>query len=247
MRKRGFTLIELLVVIAIIAILAAILFPVFAKAREKARQASCTSNLRQLSNAIAMYTGDYDETLVCGPDWALSGSRLCWYDRLNPYTKNAGIFMCPSRRAIALAQYPSYPGGTVWWSATGIPYLGYGILGSITVVNPGPDDGRIHRLAEIKRPAEKLMVADCCDPIACVWDQAATARVAHASGCGWEVPNCWDPNTFGDWTRHNGGSNIAYVDSHVKWMASSAVWTKGGELGWSGQVCTNQMFGREHW
>jgi len=97
-KRTAFTLIELLVVIAIIAILAAILFPVFARAREKARQTSCLSNLKQLGLGTMMYTQDYDETLVMryydvAPDWAL---RIQWYDALVPYLKNTGIYKCPS-------------------------------------------------------------------------------------------------------------------------------------------------------
>ena len=94
MSRRGFTLIELLVVIAIIAILAAILFPVFARAREKARQASCQSNLKQMGLATMMYTQDYDETYPCH-----SGGPTADYDwpaPIIPYMKNAGIIRCPS-------------------------------------------------------------------------------------------------------------------------------------------------------
>lgn len=89
--KRGFTLIELLVVIAIIAILAAILFPVFAKAREKARQSSCLSNVKQLAVAAMMYSQDYDETVMpsyCAPYY--------WNQLAAPYIKNTQIFICPS-------------------------------------------------------------------------------------------------------------------------------------------------------
>jgi prepilin-type N-terminal cleavage/methylation domain-containing protein len=90
----GFTLIELLVVIAIIAILAAILFPVFAQAREKARQSSCASNLKQLGTAVLMYTQDYDETYPTGiqQDWWDS----TWYRVTASYIKNDGVFRCPS-------------------------------------------------------------------------------------------------------------------------------------------------------
>ena len=102
MRRNAFTLIELLVVIAIIAILAAILFPVFAQAREKARQASCTSNLKQAGLAVRMYMDDYDQAVVPGflyQDRANFGTtRLLWYiDLLDPYVKNAGVWRCPSR------------------------------------------------------------------------------------------------------------------------------------------------------
>ena len=93
--RRGFTLIELLVVIAIIAILAAILFPVFAKAREKARQSSCSSNLKQLSLAVLQYVQDYDEML---PDAECNGyyDGRVWIISNIPYIKNQQIFRCPS-------------------------------------------------------------------------------------------------------------------------------------------------------
>ncbi len=96
--RRGFTLIELLVVIAIIAILAAILFPVFARAREKARQSACLSNVKQICLGFQMYIQDYDETL---PPYRYSSSstpRLYWYQVIEPYLKNTEILQCPSRQ-----------------------------------------------------------------------------------------------------------------------------------------------------
>ncbi|MBI3923844.1 MAG: prepilin-type N-terminal cleavage/methylation domain-containing protein [Armatimonadetes bacterium] len=98
-QKKGFTLIELLVVIAIIAILAAILFPVFARAREKAKQATCQSNLKQLSLGFQMYAQDYDDT--CLPYHA-SGQYL-WLAILHPYIKNTQIYSCPSTGYTATA------------------------------------------------------------------------------------------------------------------------------------------------
>ena len=96
-QQRGFTLIELLVVIAIIAILAAILFPVFAQAREKARQASCLSNLKQLGTAQMMYAQDYDETYPKAYHQTPQGD-VGWYLLIQPYAKNTKIFRCPSDR-----------------------------------------------------------------------------------------------------------------------------------------------------
>ncbi len=101
--RRGFTLIELLVVIAIIAILAAILFPVFAKAREKARQSSCQSNLKQIGLAFIQYAQDNDEKypLVRAGYWlnpynANKNERVCWRAAIHAYIKSTDVFACPS-------------------------------------------------------------------------------------------------------------------------------------------------------
>jgi prepilin-type N-terminal cleavage/methylation domain-containing protein/prepilin-type processing-associated H-X9-DG protein len=97
-QKSAFTLIELLVVIAIIAILAAILFPVFAQAREKARSISCLSNLKQLGLAYRMYMEDYDEMVVPDYEYWYNYTGILWYpDLLNPYVKSASMFVCPDR------------------------------------------------------------------------------------------------------------------------------------------------------
>jgi prepilin-type N-terminal cleavage/methylation domain-containing protein/prepilin-type processing-associated H-X9-DG protein len=102
--RRGFTLIELLVVIAIIAILAAILFPVFARAREKARQTSCLSNVKQLGLGVNMYAQDYDEILPCVQHRGPQGFWGYWYDVIQPYVNNEQIVRCPS----AKRSYPGY-------------------------------------------------------------------------------------------------------------------------------------------
>jgi prepilin-type N-terminal cleavage/methylation domain-containing protein len=115
---KGFTLIELLVVIAIIAILAAILFPVFARARENARRASCASNLKQIGLGIMQYTQDYDECYMIHYD-ASAGNAKYWHQILQPYVKSTQIFDCPSRSDVTfnggLDAYISY-GYNYWFS-----------------------------------------------------------------------------------------------------------------------------------
>ena len=115
-RTSGFTLVELLVVIAIIAILAAILFPVFAQAREKARQTACLSNMKQIGTALAMYAQDYDEQYPSGrynpaiPVGADYGKG--WAGQIYAQTKNAQIFQCPddsTSQVAATASNPALP------------------------------------------------------------------------------------------------------------------------------------------
>src|SRR5690606_38632404 len=99
--KTGFTLIELLVVIAIISILASILFPVFARARENARRGSCMSNEKQLGLAALQYTQDYDERLF-GHYSSEGGVQKTWMNRLQPYMKSTQIFVCPSETVASI-------------------------------------------------------------------------------------------------------------------------------------------------
>ena len=142
--KRGFTLIELLVVIAIIAILAAILFPVFARAREKARQSSCLSNVKQLMLGVLMYVQDYDERLIPGAGWLNPDTPpyRYWHDVLTPYLKNTQILTCPSETTTI---------GYGWNYEEFGYYIGAHGTGWATA------------LAEIDKPAETILIGDNAD------------------------------------------------------------------------------------
>ena len=151
--RKGFTLIELLVVIAIIAILAAILFPVFAQARAKARQVACLSNMNQIGKASMMYAQDYDEQFYphryncdpninggsCNPLMSINGGpattgisgskavgRIFWISMLQPYVKNYDAFKCPNNPAPWVGGSPSGPCGSDNQNATGCSGFGYG-------------------------------------------------------------------------------------------------------------------------
>ena len=138
-RRRGFTLIELLVVIAIIAILAAILFPVFSRAREKARQTSCLSNVKQLMLGVLMYAQDYDEKLPAEVAAAVPGSDGGIVHQINPYVKNTQIWVCPSW------------GQAIWVTCPGNRTVStYQIHG----------DARNVSLASIKEPANKIFMTE---------------------------------------------------------------------------------------
>ncbi len=222
--RRGFTLIELLVVIAIIAILAAILFPVFAKAREKARQASCASNLKQLALGILMYVQDYDEMMPREVAWDYSGLVWHWYDQVMPYVKNVQLYACPSTTRSGMNVQPAPPGGQTWWSQS-IPVVSYGFNLKMMRNDYPYDTGNTWRtqmkLGQIPRPSEAFLIGDASGPDVCwrIW------KLAWAEVCGWQLADCGDINLWRseDHARHNGGSNIAFVDGHVKWLAAEAI------------------------
>ncbi len=211
--RRGFTLIELLVVIAIIAILASILFPVFAQARESARRSSCLSNCKQIATGIIMYTQDYDETMPVvsyGGQYRSAAScqnRAGWTrfnndgkDRylvpvLNPYTKNSNIFKCPNAPANLFldAGFPSQWGSTYWYwcimdsasqSSTRATFPPNGIKADVC--------GK--PLPTFDRPADKVIVAD--------------------GNPGWHTKGGSMTFTFG--RGEVGYSNAVFADGHAK-------------------------------
>src|SRR5262245_40919247 len=158
--RAGFTLIELLVVIAIVAILAGILFPVFAQAREKARQVSCASNLRNVGAAMLMYSQDYDEQL---PLAAYATSRfefVTWHELADPYVRNKPIWLCPSS-AVAKTDLGGKP----------TTHFGYNAL-YLTDIRLDFSNSNGHHamsLAAISLPAETLFLADAKASISPSW------------------------------------------------------------------------------
>jgi prepilin-type N-terminal cleavage/methylation domain-containing protein/prepilin-type processing-associated H-X9-DG protein len=227
--KRGFTLIELLVVIAIIAILAAILFPVFARAREKARQTSCLSNVKQIALGAMMYTQDYDEVyppgLVVtngtaqGPVSQNSAFTSFWltYDVVFPYVMNRQVFFCPS-------------------GDEGATYSGdYGFNRNICGDLRTSTSGTAVAMASVQAPADTFLFLDAGGYM------VNQTNASTPTGSFWYIPGTWDPTRdpgavgFGsspisatyqsDYKqgRHNQGCNIGYADGHAKWLASSYI------------------------
>ncbi len=193
-QRRAFTLIELLVVIAIIAILAAILFPVFARARENARRASCMSNLKQLGLGIMQYMQDYDS--VYPGHYISDGTNLvAWPVLLQPYIKSVQIFDCPSFTY-------TFTGTTS--SASGIPYGYNGWLSRYWYADATE--------SAITRPTETVLVTET----------GGTPSQSTGYLVAWspyvDPPATYDATIYGLSSRHLDGLNVLWCDGHVKWV-----------------------------
>jgi prepilin-type N-terminal cleavage/methylation domain-containing protein/prepilin-type processing-associated H-X9-DG protein len=239
-KRRGFTLIELLVVIAIIAILAAILFPVFAQAREKARQSSCISNMKQLGTAMLTYVQDYDETYPADPQLPVPGGTPAVpantvtfaLATIDPYVKNAGIKKCPSEGA-ALVRSDGLPGA--------IPATDQGCSYKATAATPagtasGSDFlntwGVIRwngiSISEVSAPADTIAIAEGHSPCpSCPADTPRTANywwrryvtgtgMAAATGRAFKA-DCMVTN------RHSSGANYVFADGHAKYQTRGTI------------------------
>jgi prepilin-type N-terminal cleavage/methylation domain-containing protein/prepilin-type processing-associated H-X9-DG protein len=225
-KRKGFTLIELLVVIAIIAILAAILFPVFAQAREKARMSSCTSNLKQIGMGIMQYVQDYDETYPCNwyvglwPSRATGNLAYKWMDAVQPYVKNEKVFTCPSdsgirRNYIFHRNLLATHNGTDQWGsyATNVAYWNG---------NPGsPPSSDVNNtkvtLAMLARPADTIWAGDANGSFQVAWPDIGqqpaitpgTPRILGFTGGGGRAFE-------GAWVeRHQQRLNVVWCDGHV--------------------------------
>ena len=222
MGKQGFTLIELLVVIAIIAILAAILFPVFASARERAKQTQCLSNLKQWGTAVNAYLSDNNDTFAMSID---TSWNYRWPEAMQSYVKNRSIFWCPSRPRIRDTIDPSRKTALyihAWYLHYGIATLWENGTSSSIGRMAGYDNSPC-KLSEVKNPTRCIFLADSYDkdnqaqsqsskwfnrqpnPAAWGFFQVAPKSPAYQNG-----PNVSEV--------HNGGGNVLLADTHVKWL-----------------------------
>jgi prepilin-type N-terminal cleavage/methylation domain-containing protein/prepilin-type processing-associated H-X9-DG protein len=223
---RGFTLIELLIVIAIIAILASILFPVFARVRENARRASCQSNLKQIGLAVMQYTQDFDEIM---PLADLDGAAPRWTDNLQPYLKSYQVFKCPSDDTANPAPNStssSYSANLMGRQNSGNlthPWSTWTWTGTMTLVP--------RLMAEIRMPTTTILAAEGTD-------YAWSCNNLNSAACSFTINQTTEPRQFGEWReRHLGTINTLWADGHVKAVKLELVATKatvGPYAGWAG-------------
>ena len=245
--KQGFTLIELLVVIAIIAILAAILFPVFAQARESARTTSCVSNEKQITLGILMYVQDYDETF---PDFYYDtpsnakqvdpngggylDGHFGWDEACQPYIKNKGLLFCPSASnpgndyfgcagATSKATCPNPDKHDSDWTGS----LNYSINCRMTgwIRDKSNNQVRVptEKLASLSYPASTILLSENGDQ-----GSMGSCRVEN-NEWGWagDQTQALTVQATGQQpaplARHKGGANYAYSDGHAKWINANSL------------------------
>ena len=273
MKRQGFTLIELLVVIAIIAILAAILFPVFQKVRENARRTACLSNMKQLGLAFTQYNQDFDEASPNGVDAYCRGSG--WAGMVYPYVKSTGVFQCPDDTAA--------PG-----SVTPVSYIynSNNVIQHSSDPNPAPGLCKAYSIAQYTSPARTVLL---CEGTGIVDNLNSTDPTQNdfgggqgASPGGIGIGNSYDPNgtpmttdptkspkyatgllryqqnafntgtNFTPNPRHNDGANYLLADDHAKFLRPNSVTagvnnplqgSNGGEADFGANSCINYDFG----
>ena len=211
-RISGFTLIELLVVIAIIAILAAILFPVFARARENARRSSCQSNLKQIGLGVLQYIQDYDERFPKISHPIAAAPPYGWADTIQPYLKSVQIFKCPSFTG-PTSDVPNVVGYSSYWMNSGLnDDPGNGVVGksqaavnnpSLTILNGDGGNSSPHTTARFN----------------CNGCNAGGAATGLAAGCGGTANLATNLTAGGQ--QHLEGIVLSFTDGHVKWYKSA--------------------------
>jgi len=219
MRKRGFTLIELLVVIAIIAILAGIIFPVFLRAKQRARQARCMANVRQMVMALQMYVMDHEaypgHDIEC-PD----GAYVRWFDALEAYHAEPDLFRCPAVSEWEVGRNMAY--------GYNYQYLGNARRHSQGGNMPVSD-------SRLLTPSLTIAVCDCDGTGTDTYAPSPSTDTDRIGNCGYIVdppelpPRPGNrPADSGEWSRpsdrHNGGCNVAFCDGHAKWHAKEDVY-----------------------
>jgi prepilin-type N-terminal cleavage/methylation domain-containing protein/prepilin-type processing-associated H-X9-DG protein len=200
-RRRGFTLIELLVVIAVIAILAAILFPVFSAAREKARSASCLSNMRQIGMAANMYLDDWDGRLYFHH---AALEEITWASRLLPYTRNPKIYACPSDPATAVVDRTT--GEVVRPSYLINAYFTHNFPPGSSEEVEVPVNQYVRDDGRIISPSETILLCE---------SGIRTPGHNQDDYDAWNGLHTVEP--LFNVTRHNGGTHYCFADGHAAW------------------------------
>ena len=236
LRNQAFTLIELLVVIAIIAILAAILFPVFARARENARRASCQSNLKQIGLGVLQYMQDYDESMpptYVGSDYTYnnpSTNSYKWMDACYPYIKSEQVFVCPSdtinppytyyKNLTAQSKnYGSYVANEAYYVAGDNRTAPFGGSGAPTI-----------RTAQITQPAETAMVLEAYCPVYGYEFYTTDANPSGPTAYNSTPAILANVNSSGNQyilARHLETTNVLWCDGHVKSLKVNTLATLG--------------------
>jgi len=237
-KVKGFTLIELLVVIAIIAILAAILFPVFARARESARRASCLSNMKQLGLGMMMYVQDYDGVYFArsyggtypGSNtagsattigyWCAWGSKPDSWWILAPYIKNKQIFACPSYEGFYPNNNPPILNGVAYNLIAGYPNGNAG--------TPTLSEAAIQYPSQMLAFVDSSWGPDAYPPQNNGGAPGSNAGNWNANFCRVSRDSCADnPDSDKRYGRHLDGVNVAYMDGHAKWQRVDVLWNNG--------------------
>ena len=219
--RKAFTLVELLVVIAIIAILASILFPVFARARENARKTSCLSNLKQISLAFIQYAQDYDERY---PLTSFGATNISWTVGAQPYMKSTQLFRCPSDNA-DVWKTPAAPPTTNYFTTS------YLMNAWMAGTAPYTNQSAIQSTSKVVLLTESSGVGrDHFHPFNWVNDLSGPSGTPTNGPLSWTFDATKNQTIEIALTRHLDGFNVAYCDGHIKWTKWTMVWPpKAGE------------------